>query len=169
MRLCRQFAQCHFGMFFGIALGSECRIAQTWTSVLALKTGAFVGAVKAAAGFVTKSGFIAARTAFAVAAIARSTGTEAGFVTASAAAGITLAIAGCMTGPDLGKVEQLPDTTGMKNEVVIQIGHLTGYGASVDQAIRLAGAACVPVGNVTDVLAKISANKGFNASHASSD
>ncbi len=91
--------------------------------------------------------------------IARSTGTEAGFVTSSAAAGITLAIAGCMTGPDLGKVEQLPDTTGMKSEVVIQIGHLTGYGASVDQAIRLAGAACAPVGNVTDVKAYQLAHK----------
>ena len=85
-------------------------------------------------------------------AIAKATGTEAGFVTASAAAGITLAIAGCMTGADLGRIEQLPDATGMKNEVVIQMGHLTGYGASVDQAIRLAGAKCVPVGNVTDAM-----------------
>src|SRR5262245_35918569 len=59
-------------------------------------------------------------------AIAKATGTEAGFVTASAAAGITLAIAGCMTGADLGKVEQLPDATGMRDEVVIQLGHLTG-------------------------------------------
>ena len=83
-------------------------------------------------------------------AIAKATGTEAGFVTASAAAGITLALAGCMTGSDLGRIEQLPDTTGMKNEVAVQMGHLTGYGASVDQAIRLAGAKCVPVGNVTD-------------------
>ena len=83
-------------------------------------------------------------------AIAKATGTEAGFVTASAAAGITLAIAGCMTGPDLGKIEQLPDTSGMKNEVAIQIGHLTGYGASVEQAIRLAGGVCVPVGNIVD-------------------
>ena len=49
------------------------------------------------------------------AAIARLTGSEAGFVTASASAGITLAIAGCMTGPDLAKIEQLPDATGMRN------------------------------------------------------
>ncbi len=33
------------------------------------------------------------------AAIARLTGAEAGFVTASASSGITLAVAGCMTGP----------------------------------------------------------------------
>ncbi|MFZ9633929.1 MAG: hypothetical protein ACO3EK_08785, partial [Alphaproteobacteria bacterium] len=63
------------------------------------------------------------------AAIARATGAEAGFVTASAAAGITLAVAGAMTGADLARVEQLPDATGMRDEVVIQMGHMTGYGA----------------------------------------
>lgn len=82
--------------------------------------------------------------------IARTTGAEAGFVTASASAGITLSIAGAMTGADLAKVEQLPDAAGMKDEVVIQMGHLTGYGAQVDQAIRLAGAKVVPFGNVID-------------------
>ena len=83
-------------------------------------------------------------------AIAKACGSEAGFVTASAAAGMTLAIAGAMTGADLANVERLPDTTGMKNEVVIMMGHMTGYGADVEQAIRLAGAKVVPVGNVTD-------------------
>ena len=84
------------------------------------------------------------------AAIARATGAEAGFVTASAAAGITLAVAGAMTGADLARVEQLPDATGMRDEVVIQMGHMTGYGAAIEQGIRLAGAKVVPVGNVTD-------------------
>ncbi len=84
------------------------------------------------------------------AAIARATGAEAGFVTASAAAGITLAVAGAMTGADLARVEQLPDATGMRDEVVIQMGHMTGYGAAIEQGIRLAGARVVPVGNVTD-------------------
>ena len=55
-----------------------------------------------------------------------------------------------MTGADLAKVEQLPDTAGMKDEVVIQMGHITGYGAQVEQAIRLAGAKVVPFGNVID-------------------
>jgi D-glucosaminate-6-phosphate ammonia-lyase len=82
--------------------------------------------------------------------IAEATGGEAGFVTASAAAGMTLAIAGAMTGADLARIEQLPDATGMKDEVVILMGHMTGYGAAVEQAIRLAGARVVPVGNVTD-------------------
>jgi L-seryl-tRNA(Ser) seleniumtransferase len=38
----------------------------------------------------------------------------------------------------------------MKDEVVILTGHMTGYGAAVEQAIRLAGAKVVPIGNVTD-------------------
>lgn len=85
------------------------------------------------------------------AAIARATGAEAGFVTASASAGITLAVAGCMTGAELGRIEQLPDVTGMTNEVVIQLGHMVGYGAPVEQAIRLTGATVVPVGQATEV------------------
>ena len=85
--------------------------------------------------------------------IARLTGAEAGFVTASASSGITLAVAACMTGADLGKIEQLPDPSGMKGEVVIQLGHMVGYGAPVEQAIRLAGAGVVPVGQATEVRA----------------
>jgi D-glucosaminate-6-phosphate ammonia-lyase len=90
--------------------------------------------------------------------VARLTGAEAGFITASASAGITLALAGCMTGADLGRVEQLPDTRGMKNEVVIQVGHLVGYGAPVEQAIRLAGAKVVSVGQATEV-------RGYQLAH----
>ena len=84
-------------------------------------------------------------------AIAAACGVEAGFVTASAAAGITLALAGCMTGADLAKIERLPDAAGMKDEVAVQLGHLVGYGAPIDQAIRLAGAKVVGVGQATDV------------------
>src|SRR5437868_3290878 len=58
------------------------------------------------------------------AAIAELCGTEAGFVTASASAGITLACAAAMTGPDLAAIERLPDTTTLpRNEVIIQAGH----------------------------------------------
>src|SRR5579864_9246326 len=83
------------------------------------------------------------------AAIARLCQAEAGFVTASCSAGITLAVAGAMTGADLAAVERLPDTTGLKNEVVILRGHMVSYGAPVDQAIRLTGAKVVPVGQAT--------------------
>jgi len=81
--------------------------------------------------------------------IAELTGAEAGFVTASCSAGITLAVAACMTGPDLAAIERLPDATGLKNEVLIQSGHMVSYGAPVEQAIRLAGASVVPVGQAT--------------------
>lgn len=82
-------------------------------------------------------------------AIAAATGAEAGFVTASAAAGITLSIAGAMTGCDLAAIERLPDTTGLKDEVVVLAGHLVDYGAPLDQSIRLAGAKPVVVGQAT--------------------
>ena len=83
------------------------------------------------------------------AAIARLTGAAAGTVTACTSSGITVAIAGCMTGADLAKVEQLPDAAGMKRDVPTQRGHMVHYGAPVEQAIRLAGAVVVPVGQAT--------------------
>ncbi len=84
--------------------------------------------------------------------IARLTGAETGCVTASASAGITISVAGAMTGADLARIEQLPDTTGMKDEVVIQAGHNVHYGAPVEQAIRLAGAKVVMVGTATHAM-----------------
>ena len=78
--------------------------------------------------------------------IARVTGAEAGFVSACSAAGIVQSIAGCMTGGNLAKIEKLPETDGLKNEVVVQRGHLINYGAPVDQAIRQSGARIAPVG-----------------------
>ncbi|MGF1626850.1 MAG: aminotransferase class V-fold PLP-dependent enzyme [Alphaproteobacteria bacterium] len=84
--------------------------------------------------------------------IARLTGGEAGFVTASASAGVTLSVAAAMTGLDPARVERLPDTTGMRDEVLIQAGHMCHYGAPVEQAIRLAGASVVPVGQSTQAM-----------------
>lgn len=84
--------------------------------------------------------------------IARLTGAEAGFMTASASAGISLAIAGCMTGLDPARAEALPTRPGPKSEVVVQLGHLCGYGAPIKTAIGLAGATCRPVGQSTLVM-----------------
>jgi len=72
--------------------------------------------------------------------IARATVAEAGFVTSSAASGIAVAVAAAMTGQDLRRIEMLPDTAGLKNEVVVQAGHLINYGAPLEQAIRITGA-----------------------------
>lgn len=81
--------------------------------------------------------------------IARLTGGEAGFVTASCASGISLAVAGAITGPDLLAIEKLPETTTPKNEVLVQMGHVVSYGAPVDQSIRLAGGKVVIIGQAT--------------------
>lgn len=80
--------------------------------------------------------------------IARSTGAESGCVTACTAAGITLGVAASMTGNNLARVLQLPDTSGMPNYVLIQKGHCVNYGHPITQAIRLAGAIPVEVGTV---------------------
>ncbi|MGI9252146.1 MAG: aminotransferase class V-fold PLP-dependent enzyme, partial [Thermomicrobiales bacterium] len=74
--------------------------------------------------------------------IAEITGAEAGYVVTGAAAGLSLGTAACVAGMDIGKMDRLPDTTGMKNEVVVQRGHRNSY----DHAIRAAGIRFVEVG-----------------------
>ncbi|HTM76265.1 MAG TPA: hypothetical protein VL133_01350, partial [Devosia sp.] len=59
--------------------------------------------------------------------IARAFETEAGCVVNCSAAGISTAVAAIMTGADLGLAERLPETTGLKTEVVIQRGHNVNY------------------------------------------
>lgn len=78
--------------------------------------------------------------------ISRATGAESGCVTACTAAGITCSIAAAMTGNDLAKVLQLPDSSGMPNRVLIQKGHCVNYGNPITQSVRLAGAEPVEMG-----------------------
>ena len=66
---------------------------------------------------------------------------EAAYVTSGAACGLVLTAAACMAGTDPLKIEQLPDTTGMKHEVIIQTVHRIAY----DQAIRMAGATLIEI------------------------
>jgi len=80
--------------------------------------------------------------------IAKATGAEGGCVTACTSAGITLSVAACMTGTDLGRVHQLPDADGMPHRVLIQKGHCVDYGAPITQTIRLAGADVVEIGTI---------------------
>ena len=51
--------------------------------------------------------------------LAELSGAESGMVTSGAAGAMAAATAGCMAGTDPDKVWQLPDTTGMENEVVM--------------------------------------------------
>ncbi|MFK8081143.1 MAG: aminotransferase class V-fold PLP-dependent enzyme [Granulosicoccus sp.] len=81
--------------------------------------------------------------------IARLTGSEAGCLTASASAAITLCVAACLTGTDPGRAEALPCDPGEQCEVVVQAGHLCGYGAPVATSIALAGAQVRSVGQST--------------------
>lgn len=67
-------------------------------------------------------------------------GAESGMVTSGAAAAISAGTAACIAGADPRAVWQLPDTTGMKGEVVLLGGRVVW-----DSAIRLAGARLTPV------------------------
>ncbi len=75
-------------------------------------------------------------------AIVELTGAEAGWVTAGAAAGMTLAAAACIARTHLSAMDALPDTAGMPAEIIVQRGHRNAY----DRAFRTAGARIVEVG-----------------------
>ncbi len=53
-------------------------------------------------------------------------------------------------GQEPGADERLPDTTGLKNEVILQRGHNVTYGGHVEQNIRLTGARMVEIGAATE-------------------
>jgi L-seryl-tRNA(Ser) seleniumtransferase len=75
--------------------------------------------------------------------LARACGAEAGFVTGGAAASNVLMAAACMTGDDPSKIDRLPDSSGMKNEVVLFDGHGNHY----DSNYEIAGATIVRWGS----------------------
>jgi len=74
--------------------------------------------------------------------VARCTGAEAGYVCAGAAAGLVLSTAACVAGSDPAKIRRLPDTSGMKNEIVMHKSQRNGY----DHAIRQVGVTIVEIG-----------------------
>jgi len=75
-------------------------------------------------------------------AIANMLGVPAAYITSGAGSALTLATAACMAGDDDAKIEQLPDTTGMKNEILIQARQRYWY----DRCLELAGAKLVSFG-----------------------
>jgi len=75
-------------------------------------------------------------------------GAEKAFVTSGAFAALVLATSACMTQEDRARMEQLPFTAGMRNEVIIQSGLRTKY----DRAITVAGARFVEVGEADGTL-----------------
>ena len=85
--------------------------------------------------------------------IAYHTWSESGFVTASCSAAISLAFSAEINGNNMWAIEPLRDTGELKNDVLIQTGHMVSYGAPVEQAIRIAGGKVVPVGQATSAYA----------------
>ena len=67
-------------------------------------------------------------------------GAESGMITSGAAGAMAAATAGCIAGTDPARIWQLPDTTGMKSEVI-----MLGGRSAFDSAIRLAGGKLVVV------------------------
>ena len=75
--------------------------------------------------------------------VARLLDVEGAFITSGGAAGLTMSAAACMAGTDPEKISQLPDTTGIKDEVIVQKKRMRSY----DRCIRAAGAKLVEVGD----------------------
>ena len=72
--------------------------------------------------------------------LAELTGAESGMITSGAAGAMAASTAACMAGTDGAKIWQLPDTTGMKHEVI-----MVGGRSAFDSAIRLTGATLILV------------------------
>jgi len=70
--------------------------------------------------------------------LAELTGAESGIVTSGAAGALAASAAACIAGADDKNIWQLPDTTGLKHEVI-----MAGGRSAFDSAIRLTGAKLV--------------------------
>jgi seryl-tRNA(Sec) selenium transferase len=85
--------------------------------------------------------------------LAELTGAESGLITSGAAGAMAVATAACMAGNDPQKIWQLPDTTGLKYEVI-----MVGGRSAFDNAIRLAGAKLIVVKNPEEIANAITSN-----------
>ena len=82
--------------------------------------------------------------------LAEIAGAEAALVTCGSSGAISAATAACIAGTDARNVFQLPDTTGMKNEVII-LGGRSGF----DSCIRLIGAKLIVAHTLNDLQSAI--------------
>jgi L-seryl-tRNA(Ser) seleniumtransferase len=83
--------------------------------------------------------------------IAELSGAEAAMVTSGAAGAILLATAACVTGGDEEKVRRLPDTSGMKNEVVVPRAHRIPF----DHSAQVVGVKMIEVDSQADLQSAI--------------
>lgn len=96
--------------------------------------------------------------------LAELTGAESGMVTSGAAAAIASGTAGCIAGTDPNRVWQLPDTTGMKYEVVMIGGRI-----AFDSAIRLTGGKLVLADTLDQAANAINGNTAMIYTTTTSD
>ena len=83
--------------------------------------------------------------------IASMLGCEAALVTAGCASSLTLATAACVAGKDPDKIRRLPDTTGMKNEVILQKPHRFEY----DHAVRNVGVRLIEIESAEQLISAV--------------
>src|SRR5579862_4290877 len=85
--------------------------------------------------------------------LAELSGAEAGMITSGAAGAMAGATAACIAGSDPARIWQLPDTAGLKHEVIMHGGR-----SAFDNAIRLAGGKLVLARDEDEVRAAIGSN-----------
>ncbi|HEY1809506.1 MAG TPA: aminotransferase class V-fold PLP-dependent enzyme [Acidobacteriaceae bacterium] len=88
--------------------------------------------------------------------LAELTGAESGMITSGAAGAMASGTAACIAGSDPERVWQLPDTTGLKSEVVMMGGR-----SPFDNAIRLAGGKLVVVKSLDQLSNALNSNSAM--------
>jgi L-seryl-tRNA(Ser) seleniumtransferase len=78
--------------------------------------------------------------------LAALSGAESAMITSGSAGAMAAATAACIAGSDPAKIWQLPDTTGLKHEVVMLGGRI-----AFDSALRLAGGKLVVAGSLDEL------------------
>jgi L-seryl-tRNA(Ser) seleniumtransferase len=79
-------------------------------------------------------------------------GCEAAMVPSGAAAGLTLGTAACITGSNADFIQRIPDTSGMKDEVIVQKSHRFPY----DHMVRNCGVRLIEVETADELKRAIS-------------
>jgi uncharacterized pyridoxal phosphate-dependent enzyme len=85
--------------------------------------------------------------------LAELTGAESGMITSGAAGAMAASTAACIAGSDPQKIWQLPDTTGLKHEVI-----MVGGRSAFDNAIRLTGAKLILVESPDEIANAVNGN-----------
>ena len=86
--------------------------------------------------------------------IAELLGGEAAMVSSGAAGAVTCGTIGCVAGGDPEKMKQLPDTSGLKNEVIVPRWSRSYY----DQAVRNVGVKMIEVETLADLERAVTSN-----------